>query len=59
MTFAALSTVFKNHLKMRGDLIMEIPTIAMVITLFLLVLVLAMQFQIREMNGKMDQLLSR
>lgn len=36
---------------------MGIPGISLAITLFLLIMVLAMQFQIREINQKIDQLL--
>ena len=38
---------------------MGIPTVSLAITLFLLVMVLAMQIQIREINRKIDQLLAR
>ena len=38
---------------------MGIPTVSLTITLFLLVMVLAIQFQIREINRKMDELLDR
>jgi len=38
---------------------MGIPTVSLSITLFLLVMVLAMQFQIREIDRKIDQLLGR
>lgn len=38
---------------------MSIPTVSLAITLFLLVMVLAMQIQIREINRKIDQLLGR
>jgi len=38
---------------------MGISTISLIIVLFLLVMVLAMQFQIRQINHKMDELLKR
>ena len=38
---------------------MGISTVSLVIVLFLLIMVLAMQFQIRQINRKMDQLLDR
>jgi hypothetical protein len=38
---------------------MGISTISLVIVLFLLVMVLAMQFQIRQINSKIDKLLER
>lgn len=34
-------------------------TISLIITLFLLLMVLAMQFQMRQMNVKIDKLLSQ
>jgi hypothetical protein len=36
---------------------MGISTVSLVITLFLMIMVLAMQFQIGQINHKMDQLL--
>ena len=43
----------------KGGPAMGISTISLVIVLFLLVMVLAMQFQIRQINRKMDELLDR
>jgi hypothetical protein len=34
-------------------------SVSLMITLFLLLMVLAMQFQMRQMNHKIDELLSR
>jgi hypothetical protein len=38
---------------------MGVSTVSLIIVLFLLVMVLAMQFQIRQINRKMDELLKR
>ena len=38
---------------------MGVSTVSLIIVLFLLVMVLAMQFQIRQVNRKIDELLRR
>jgi len=58
MSFASPSCS-KSHVLAEGGLLMGIPTVSLTITLFLLVMVLAIQFQIREINHKMDELLDR
>jgi hypothetical protein len=41
----------------RGGAVMTVSTVSLVITLFLMILVLAMQFQIGQVNRKIDRLL--
>jgi hypothetical protein len=48
-----------NQQKPKEDLLMGVSTVSLIIVLFLLVMVLAMQFQIRQINRKMDELLKR
>jgi regulatory protein YycI of two-component signal transduction system YycFG len=38
---------------------MGVSTVSLIIVLFLLIMVLAMQFQIRQISRKMDELLKR
>jgi hypothetical protein len=45
------------HKKLRGGAGMGISTVSLLITFFLMVMVLAMQFQIGQINRKIDQLL--
>jgi len=42
---------------MKGGLVLGITAFTLEITLFLLVMVLPMQFQIRDISGKMKELL--
>jgi len=47
----------QNQTNIKGGAVMGISTVSLVITLFLMIMVLAMQFQIGQISRKLDQLL--